>query len=396
MPREYAQLLIRLLILTGICLVVYWLGASLGGVLFPVFASLILAYLMDPLVRRLDGLGLGRTGGVSVVLLFILALILLAVTFLIPIVRAQVMLLAERMPTMVSSLQVNVIPWLQEMGVAIPENVTTALELYGDNLKSALPGLLNKFGSWLPGAITTTGAIVSSLLNIVLIPLFTFYFARDLDAIFAFFNSLIPESNRSYISSRLNQIDEIVGHWFRGQLQVAGILAVLYAVGFGLVFYFAGMKASTGIAVGILTGCLSLIPYVGAITGCVISVLLALIDWHGFGPLGGVAIVFGVVQVLEGYVLTPRIVGEKLGLSPATVMIALLAAGTLGGLVGMLFALPITGAMKVLGGDLIDYYRNSKWFRGETETDSTSNSQTSQTRKTRNNLQNKGSRRRKP
>ncbi|MBL8021994.1 MAG: AI-2E family transporter [Leptospirales bacterium] len=364
MPREYAPVIFRVLILAAICFAIYWLGVSLGGVLFPVFCSLILAYLMDPLVRKLDSAGLGRTGGVAVVLLFLLALILLAVTFLIPIVRAQVILLADRMPALVSTLQDNVIPWLQDMGVAIPENVTTALELYGDNVKSALPGILNKVGSWLPGAITTTGAIVSSLLNVVLIPLFTFYFARDLDSIFDFFKGLIPDGKREYVLSRLIQIDEIVGHWFRGQLQVAGILAILYATGFGIVFYLAGMKTSTGIAVGILTGCLSLIPYVGAITGCVVSVLLALIDWHGIAPLGGVAIVFGTVQILEGYVLTPRIVGEKLGLSPATVIIALLAGGTLGGLIGMLFALPITGSLKVLGKDLLDLYRGTEWFKG--------------------------------
>jgi len=360
--QNYIQIAIRLIVLAAVCVTIYWLGSTLGSVLFPVIVSIILAYLLDPVIRRLQKLGIPRAFGIIILLLLGLSLLVLFATFFYPVIRTQILTLSDRLPALVSTVQTKILPWLKEVGVEVPESLTGLLTQYGDNLKSAIPSVLNHLGSWVPGAITTTGAIVSSFLNVVLIPLFTFYFARDLDKIRENLATLIPTNRRDYVFSRLRAIDDVVGTWFRGQLQVASILAILYSSGFGLVFYLSGMDATTGIVVGILTGCLSVIPYVGAITGSVLSILLALIDWHGFWPFAGIAIVFTIVQVTEGYVLTPRIVGEKLGLSPATVMIALLVAGTLAGLPGMLFALPITGALKILAKDAINAYKTSHLF----------------------------------
>lgn len=341
----------------------WWLLQSLASVLFPVFTSLIVAYLLSPAISKMEARGISRTSGILIILLAGLAVVSLFVLFFFPVIRSQILRLTERLPALAASVNTDFLPWLKDtLGMELPEDVSHAIAQYGDNLKSALPAILNKAGAWLAGAITTTGAVISSLLNVVLIPLFVFYFLRDFEKMKAGFLPLIPAARRDYVQSRLSAIDDVVGHWFRGQLQVAGILAVLYSTLFGLVFHFTGLEARTGIAVGILTGLLSVIPYVGAVTGSVLSVLFALLDWHGLWPFVGIAATFAVVQGLEGYVLTPRIVGEKLGLGPAAVIIALLCGGSLAGLPGMLFALPVTASLKILATDLMAAYRSSDFY----------------------------------
>ncbi len=363
MPREI-QIFFRLVLIAAGAALLYFLFSWAGQILFPVFFSLILAYLLDPIVDRLQKRGIGRSAGILIILLGLLLFILMFMTFFYPVVHSQLTRLINRMPGLSVSLQTELLPWLKEKtGFVLPADISAAISQYGDDVKSALPALLKRAGEWILSALTTTGAIVSSLLNIVLIPVFTFYFLRDFDRMKLSVVPIFPPAQREFILSRLRAVDEVVGHWFRGQLQVASILAVLYATGFGLVFFFCGMDAMTGIVVGVLTGCLSVIPYVGAVTGSILSLLFALLDWHGILPIVLLASVFGLIQIVEGYVLTPRIVGEKLGLSPAVIMIALLAAGSIAGLPGMLFALPITGALKVLGGDLMEFYFRTDWYR---------------------------------
>lgn len=335
----------------------------LAAVLFPVFFSLIAAYLLNPLVGWLERRRIPRIAGIAVILTGFLALLGGFALVLYPAIRSQSLRLAERLPELAIRTETIYLPWLAaNLGFVLPEDVASAVARYGDNLRSALPAVLNKVGGWLGGAITTTGALISSLLNIVLIPLFLFYFLRDFERMTAAVVPLIPPARREYLLGRLAAMDAVVGHWFRGQLQVAAILTVLYSIGFGLSFHLTGLEAGTGIAVGLITGILSVVPYVGAITGTVLSLLFALLDWHGIWPFVGIAIVFGIVQFIEGYILTPRIVGEKLGLSEATVIIALLVGGSLGGLPGILFALPVTAALKIIAADLFDLYRRSSLY----------------------------------
>jgi predicted PurR-regulated permease PerM len=152
-------------------------------------------------------------------------------------------------------------------------------------------------------------------------------------------------------------MDQVVGHWIRGQVQVALILAVLYGVGLTL----AGVKL--GAVIGIMTGLLNVVPYFGAAVGICLSVLMVLIEQGGWQGLLPVAAVFLTVQLLEGYVITPRLVGEKVGMAPVTVIIVLLVGGKLFGLVGMLFAVPVTAAMTVLLQDALRGYQASKFFK---------------------------------
>jgi predicted PurR-regulated permease PerM len=192
----------------------------------------------------------------------------------------------------------------------------------------------------------------------------TFFFLRDFDRMRLAAVEYLPAHNRDWWLERIAQMNVVVGAWFRGQVEVAAILSLLYAVGLGVVFGIAGIGVISGVAIGLLSGLLNIIPYFGFLIGIVLSVLLAVLDWHGLGPLIGVIVVFAVVQGLEGYVVTPRVVGEKVGLPPVVVIITLLIGGQVLGLLGVLLAIPIAGVIRVLVPDAIGWYRRSDLYTG--------------------------------
>ncbi len=359
------HLLARLTIVAAAIVGLYFLGRLLGDVIFPVVFSLIAAYLLDPFVDFLERRGVRRTFGILLILIGGALAFLSFIVFFFPIVQAQIVRLVDRLPTLGERIESQFLPWIRDhSGDLLPADLSEAVASYSESLKNAIPSILKSVGKGLFDAVSKTSDLASSLLNLILIPIFTFYFLRDFDRIRLALVPVIPPRYKTYVLSRALAMDHVVGHWLRGQLQVAAILAVLYAVGFGIVFLATGLDIKTGIVVGILTGFLSVIPYVGALTGCVLSVLFALLDWHGIFPFVGIAIVFAAVQLLEGYVLTPRIVGGQLGISSVGVILALLVGGSLGGLAGLLFALPITAALKILFQDALKKYLGSPWFLG--------------------------------
>ena len=164
-------------------------------------------------------------------------------------------------------------------------------------------------------------------------------------------------------------MDNVVGAWIRGQIEVSIILGLMYALGLAITFGMYGEARIdgmiSGIAIGMVGGLLNIVPYLGFLIAFVMAILLALLDWAGWEPLVGVLLTFAIAQTLEGYVVTPRIVGEKVGLSPVVVIIALLLGAEVLGLLGVLLAIPVVGSLKVLLPDLIDMYKRSDWFLGE-------------------------------
>jgi predicted PurR-regulated permease PerM len=326
--------------------------------------SLLIAYLLDPLVDVLEAKGINRTLGICIFIGIGLLGMGLFVLFLYPTISKQASLIWERLPQLAGIIETRLFPWLESNGVEIPATISEALSEHGNTVKDALPALVEKASGLTAGLAAKTGPIIASLLYLVMIPIFTFYFLRDFDLMKPALLDLIPMHKREFIVERLHRADEVVGAWFRGQVEVALILAVLYAIGLGVVFGVAGVGATSGIAIGLLTGILNIIPYFGVFIGVVLSTLIVLLDWHGIGPLIGVGVVFAVVQLLEGYVITPRVVGEKVGLSPVTVIIVLLLGGEVMGLLGVLLAIPIAGVIRVLLPDILDYYKSSPYYTG--------------------------------
>ena len=246
----------------------------------------------------------------------------------------------------------------------LPPTLSEAASQYGEDIKSAAPAVLRRVGDYATGLVSQTGVVIASLLNVAMIPIFTFYFLRDFDEMRLAVAEYIPQYARESIVDRLVRVDDVVGAWFRGQIQVGLILAVLYGAGWGLSFWLTGHSTFDGVALGVITGVLNIIPYVGMAVGAVLSILVVLIEWTGFGSVIGVFVVIVIVQGLEGYVITPKIVGEKVGLSPVTVIIVLLVGGEVAGLMGVLLAIPVAGAVKVIIPDILDAYTRSSYFLG--------------------------------
>lgn len=339
---------------------------SVEAVLFPIAVAMLVAYLLDPTVDFFEERGVSRT--VTIVLLLSAGLIFvtLFVLVLYPTIARQVANVVEKLPQLVVLVEERLLPWAQtELGLEIPANATAAMAEYGETVRNQLPAVAKRVSEWVGGLLAKTGPILASLLNIVMIPIFIFYFLRDFDRMRLSTVEFIPKGRREAILSRIRRADEVVGAWFRGQVEVAGILAVLYSIGLGVTFGFSGSGVLTGIAIGIVTGFLNIIPYFGVLIGVVLSSLIVILDWSGWGPPLGVAAVFIVVQTLEGYIITPKIVGEKVGLSPVTVIIVLLLGGELFGLLGVLLAIPVAGVVRVLSPDIISHYKATPFYTGE-------------------------------
>ena len=362
---KYPYLLAKFAFFGAIFVLLFVCLRTVESVAFPLFLSLLTAYLLDPLIDRFEEKNIDRTIAIAIVIVLMGLGFVLLVLVLYPLVARQVINVAQKFPTLLDTLQNKVFPWLQsQAGFEMPVNFQTAVMQYGEELKSAAPTIFKKVGDWGTGLLTQTGVIVASLLNLIMIPIFTFYFLRDFDKMKGGAAQFIPLYRRDVVVDRLHKIDDVVGAWFRGQIQVSLILAALYGVGLGTAFAVTGHEAFDGFALGAISGLLNVIPYVGFAVGFVLSVLVVLIEWTGWGSLIGVLIVFSVVQGLEGYVITPKVVGEKVGLSPVAVIIVLLLGGELAGLLGVLLAIPVAGALKVLLPDIIGMYRESAYFTG--------------------------------
>ncbi len=355
----------RVLAVAAGLVLLYFILQALEGILFPLAFSMILAYLLDPLIDKLEARRIPRSVGILLCLsVGLLAIFIFSVGFYPTIVR-EAGRVVEKFPGFVNTLETRTVPFLEQtFGLTLPPTVSAAFQQYGSGLGDMLPSILNRASSWLATAALKTGSVISSILNLVLIPVFTFYFLRDFDVMKSKAVVFLPEYRRAFFLDRLQSMDAVVGRWFRGQIEVAGILALLYAIGLGFVFGFSGIDARSGAAIGLLTGLLNIVPYLGAVTGFTLSLLVILIEWSGFGSLVGLVSVFVVVQVLEGYVITPRIVGEKVGLGPVAVLIVILTGGQLFGIPGVLLAIPVTAALKVVFPDILDWYKSTSFYRG--------------------------------
>lgn len=363
--KKYPYLLAKLIFFSLLIYVVYVCLGAVENVLFPLFVSMLIAYLLDPAIDKLEERKLNRTVAILIVLVLLLIGMGVFSAFLYPLIASQVRTIIEKFPGLLDSFQHQFLPWLKtKFEVEVPPNLTDAVAKYGAEIKGAAPTVLKKAGDWATGLLTQTSLLVASILNIVMIPIFTFYFLRDFDRMKEAAADYIPLYNRAFVHERLKLMDEVVGAWFRGQIQVALILSALYGVGLGAVFMASGLSLFQGFALGVVTGVLNVVPYLGFAVGSALAILVVLIEWTGWGAVIGVAVVFLVVQLAEGYIITPKVVGEKVGLSSVTVIIVLLLGGELGGLLGVLLAIPVAGAIKVILPDLANYYKRSPYYRG--------------------------------
>lgn len=370
--RRYPFLLAKVSFFGAIAYGIYLALMTVDAVLFPVLVSMLIAYLLDPTIDWAEEKGMNRTVAIGILILIGTIGLALFALVLYPTFANSFSSVIERLPQVGVLIEERFIPWVEDaFGYSLPPTISETLSEYRGQIQQEIPSVAKRVTGWAGGLLSQTGAIAASVLNLVMIPLFSFYFLRDFDKMRLSLVDYIPQHRRDVIIDRISKMDTVVGAWFRGQVNVALILAVLYSIGLGSVFGFAGIGVTSGVAVGILTGLLNIIPYFGVLIGVILSTLLVLIDWAGPGPLLGVAAVFIVVQTLEGYVITPKVVGEAVGLSPVVVIIVLLLGGEVLGLMGVLLAIPVAGVVKVLLPDIFAVYRSSPFYTGHFRPDDT-------------------------
>ncbi len=330
----------------------------LRAVLLPFVAGLALAYFLDPLCDRLEKWGCGRALATTIVLIgfgvFVVAVLLL----LIPLVQSQIVGLVASLPALAAGLVARFEPLLRLANEYLsPQQVA--------DLKSALGSQAGSAVRWIGGAlgaVLSSGLALVNILSLIFItPVVTFYMLRDWDRLVARIDGCLPREHAEVIRAQARLIDQTLAGYARGQATVCLVLGVFYATGLSLV------GLDYGLIVGLLAGLLSFVPYVGTITGFVTSMGLAFGQFPDWLSIILVLGVFLIGQTLEGYVLTPRLVGDRIGLHPVWVIFALLAGGTLFGFVGVLLGLPAAAVVGVLTRFGLGRYMESTYYRGQGE-----------------------------
>lgn len=317
-----------------------WLLWLLAPVLTPFVLAAMLAYLGDPLADRLERLHCKRALAASIVFVVTVLIVIGALLLLIPLIERQVVHLINALPGYATWVRTAMLPWLQQH-LRLPANTFDVDRILAD--ARAHIGTIGNIAAVLLGYATRSGlTIIGWVASLVLIPVVTFYLLRDWDVMVAKIDQLLPRNVEPTIARLARESDAVLGAFVRGQLLVMIALGVYYA----LALWTIGLDV--GPLIGMIAGLVSFVPYLGFITGLFASLIAALVQYHDWQHLALVLLVFGVGQVLEGYVLVPRLVGGKIGLHPVAVIFAVLAFGELFGFLGVLLALPISSVLMVL------------------------------------------------
>ncbi len=315
-----------------------WLLYLLAPVLTPFIAAGLLAYMGDPLADRLQKLKIPRT--LAVVIVFLSTFLFLALLILLvgPLIKTQISALFQALPDIARQVEQVWLPtllgWLNvEPGDDV--GVGAFLARYSDMV-----------GSWsgkiLMGVGKSGGVLAAAVLSLFLIPIITFYMLRDWDSFTSHLSALLPDSQRETVLELARETDEVLGAFLRGQILVMLALATIYSVGLTLV----GLKFA--IAIGVVAGLVSFVPYLGFVFGIGLAGLTVILEPNPILNLVGVVATFTIAQLIEGSVLTPKLVGDRIGLHPVIVIFAVSAGGQLFGFFGILLALPAAAVLSVL------------------------------------------------
>jgi predicted PurR-regulated permease PerM len=351
--RSLRRQVVFWLIVLAFFIVFLWLFST---ILLPFVAGMALAYFLDPVADRLESWGLSRTAATSLILLTFVVLLVLAFIIVIPLLASQATDFAEKVPGYITSLQQLVAdpnsqilpPWLKGQIGTLKENVAK----YAGEGASFLAGVFVQI--WASGK-----ALVDILSLLVITPIVAFYILLDWDKMIAKVDGWVPRDWVNVVRRLAGEMDHAIAGFVRGQGTICLVLAIFYGGSLSL----AGLNF--GLLIGIVSGLVSFIPYLGSLLGLVLSVGVALVQfWPDYPWIGLIAGIFFVGQVIDGYVLQPKLIGERVGLHPVWLMFALLAFGALFGFVGLMVAVPASASIAVLVRYAISRYLDSDLYHG--------------------------------
>jgi predicted PurR-regulated permease PerM len=351
-------------------LVLIWVLLTAGSVLAPFVVAMVLAYLLDPIVDRLEERGMGRGLAIAVLVVPALAGLVVAASIGLPSLERQARELVAATPGALDRLAL----WAQEadtlvgrvpfVGPMLQERLggIDAAEI-ADFLETRLDEMFARMWSAVLGVGRGVGMLVSLLGYVILTPVLAFYLLRDWNTLVRHLGELVPRDRKESIFALAHEYDRLLGRYLRGQIMVALLMGLLTALGlwaWGFPYAFL---------VGSLVAVFSVVPYVGLALSLLPAVIIALLSGSVGYSLLKVAVVFGVVQGLEGTVISPRIVGDSVGLHPVWIVLAITAGGYFFGFVGLLLAVPVAAGIKILALRGVERYRTSSAYLGESSTD---------------------------
>lgn len=333
----------------------------LRAALTPLVAAFVIAYLLDPLIDRFEARGVRRSVAIFVLLALLGVALFGGLLVVVPKLQREIAALAERMPGYLERVATVGLPAIESrLGIQLPHTVD---EVFARVRSGEIPLPVDEVRSVLARSAGAVFGTVGSLVGLLVIPILAYYLLVEFDSIVARLARWIPPRQRGYVLEKAQTTDRLISGFLRGQLLVAAALGTLYAIGFTVI----GVDLAIG--VGLVAGALALVPYLGNVvalgTASVLVLLEFGVDWH----LGAVIGWYAAVQMMEGFVLTPRIVGQSVGLHPAVVIVALLIGGDLFGFLGLLVAVPGAAVVKVFADELFSLYHGSSLFEADREAD---------------------------
>ena len=336
----------------AVCLLAY----LLRGVLVPLFFAFLLAYALDPFVDKLEALKVPRALAALLVMVGIFALIITLLIYAIPLFIDELRAAAQDLPSQLSGLEHRLEPWMwQTFKLKMPHTLGELARAVIDRLQAQAPDMMSAVALAAFGTLSYVAVVLSALI----VPVFALYLLIDFDRIVARAGQLVPRRWERPVKEVARQVHKTLGGYVRGQLTANIVLGALYAAGLRIV------DIRLAVPIGVLTGMLAFVPYIGFFTGLFLALAMATLDWHGVGPLLGVLVVMGGVQLLDGMFITPRIVGRSVGLAPLEVLLTMMAAGTLFGFFGVLLAVPLGAVVKILVQRMVRVYLASEFYRRE-------------------------------
>jgi len=341
--------------LTAMAALVLWL---LGPVLMPFVVAAVLAYVLSPLMgslQRVCGDRLPRLVAVVLVEVAFLLLLVALGTLLIPILANELPRMRDQLPVLVERLQTDIVPWLQAKGIPVVLDSTSVkafvLQTFNTSFEDGFKQVLI--------SLRIGGSVALAVIgNLVLIPVVLFYLLLDWQGVVRHVEALVPLPARGAYDRFVLECDEVLGQYLRGQLSVMALLAGYYS----LALWCFGLDLA--LPIGVFTGLAVFVPYVGFGLGLILAMLAGILQFSPSEALLMVAVVYGLGQIIESFVLTPRLVGERIGLHPLHVIFALMAFGQLFGFVGVLVALPVSAVLLVAIRRLRAQYQTSALYRG--------------------------------
>ena len=335
------------------CLLLY----LLRGALVPIFIALFFAYLLDPVVDLMERHRLNRSTSIVILATVVLVVVGSVGTFVTIQTEREGADLVQNMPSYLHSAHERLNPLaIQYLGREIPFSFEEIFNEARTYLQDISPTALKPVTDIIASVSTSTWAFFTWLFGLVVIPVFLFYFLRDWHKMTARVAEMVPLSYRGYVLEKAHTINGVLSAFFRGQLTVAGILGLIYSVG------LLSLGVNLAVVIGIGSGILFILPYVGTAIGVTSASIMVLLQYGLTWRLPACWAVFAVGQSLEAFVLTPRITGEKVGLSPVAVIFSLMIGAELLGFLGILIAVPVASVANVILRDLVERYRNSEYF----------------------------------